>query len=422
MRKDRLDWWGFRLESLDGYDTVPVTRIEYLLFGLILSSIFVLSWLLATAFSVVSTDMIVVYNVSLTFLIPLGIPVIFACITLTLPLRLFANTAIAGWLVMAREDGDPKYWDLIVSLSAALLFIIAFIYVENELSTSILCLSVLNIVISILFRSTPSGVLHKVKKWSYRPPDWLDIDEVFPEVGAEPIYTLIVNKDSCYKVGIEIKDEVLSTLRKINTSTGGYLYQKDAPAVVLADRAPVNGVSVDEIKLLCRQLLTAAKKHSLSSYQVANLILYFVQDVIDYELDEVSTKDFDGGPYIEYGRFAVETLNDKIGDCECTAILCASLLAYLGFEVALLRVKIIDPDTGFKSGHVAVGLKLDNSFHLDISDVDVIQNSKGVKYLYGETAIDGFNRSFGMIPPEWNGYLELNEDSVMQIHIPKNLG
>ncbi len=55
----------------------------------------------------------------------------------------------------------------------------------------------------------------------------------------------------------------------------------------------------------------------------------------------------------EYPRYPIETLVDRIGDCDCHAILCAALLKVLGYDVVLLSVTFKnDP-----AGHLAVGVE-----------------------------------------------------------------
>ena len=107
---------------------------------------------------------------------------------------------------------------------------------------------------------------------------------------------------------------------------------------------------------LCKQIHSIGRRMKYTPLQFGNAVLAFVQAAIQYRFDKDSTTGFPGGPYEEYGRFALETVHDQVGDCECTAILCATLLSYLGFECALIRLVVTDKETGEKTGHMAVGL------------------------------------------------------------------
>jgi hypothetical protein len=56
--------------------------------------------------------------------------------------------------------------------------------------------------------------------------------------------------------------------------------------------------------------------------------------------------------YDEYPRYPIETLVDKGGDCEDTAILAASIIRGMGYGVVLL----VFPKTADSPGHCAVGV------------------------------------------------------------------
>lgn len=88
-------------------------------------------------------------------------------------------------------------------------------------------------------------------------------------------------------------------------------------------------------------------KLSYSDADLAREAVRFVQEVIEYEYDDDTT-------YIdEYPRYPVETLYERVGDCEDTSILMAALLKELGFEVGLLSLP----------GHVAVAVKTSDDYH-----------------------------------------------------------
>lgn len=160
---------------------------------------------------------------------------------------------------------------------------------------------------------------------------------------------------------------------------------------MLMDCPPVEHAGRQEILRLCAQILSIARKHQWPLTACANMVRAFVQEAISYKFDRESTADFPGGPYPEYGRFAVETLHDQVGDCECTSLLCASLLSYMGFHVALLWVAVDSTAVN----HVAVGLEAAPDTPVEGLDCVPAKDDSGKRYLYGETALDGSTSLLG---------------------------
>jgi len=101
-----------------------------------------------------------------------------------------------------------------------------------------------------------------------------------------------------------------------------------------------------------------------------------------------------GGDYI---RYPVETMIERNGDCEDTAILYAALLKAAGFDTVLLRF----PGQNGESGHWAVGVRGDFE--------GTYYKHKGKKYYYAETTGITWIRSkeqrwqIGQIPEEFKG-------------------
>jgi hypothetical protein len=94
------------------------------------------------------------------------------------------------------------------------------------------------------------------------------------------------------------------------------------------------------IDLIADQL--KEKTNTLDIVESVNYIASFVQDIryaTDDDIDPTCT---------EYPRFPVELLTDGQGDCEDKAILAASILDKIGYEVALIRLP----------NHMAVGVHL----------------------------------------------------------------
>lgn len=112
--------------------------------------------------------------------------------------------------------------------------------------------------------------------------------------------------------------------------------------------------------------------------QKINYIASFVQ-TIEYKSDSDNNSEY------EYPRFPVETLFDGRGDCEDKAILTASLLYSLGYDVALLRLP----------NHMAVGVRLGEE---DIPNFDYYVED----YYFLETTTKG--KTCGFIPHEYKEY------------------
>jgi predicted transglutaminase-like cysteine proteinase len=111
-----------------------------------------------------------------------------------------------------------------------------------------------------------------------------------------------------------------------------------------------------------------------------NYIASFVQ-AIEYKSDSEDNDSF------EYPRYPLETLYDNQGDCEDKAILTASLLYGLGYDIALLRLP----------NHMAVGVKLGEE---EIPNYDFYIED----YYFLETTTKGNN--CGFIPHEYRQYNE----------------
>jgi hypothetical protein len=112
-----------------------------------------------------------------------------------------------------------------------------------------------------------------------------------------------------------------------------------------------------------------------SDVQKAQFVLSFVQ-YIEYVEDEVSASQD------EYWRFPVQTLYDKMGDCEDKAFLYASIMEAMGFDAVILIYE----------GHAATGIAVDGAS-------GTYYNFEGSKYYYCETTAVGWE--VGDIPDEY---------------------
>lgn len=135
--------------------------------------------------------------------------------------------------------------------------------------------------------------------------------------------------------------------------------------------------------------------------QIPYLVASFVQSM-DYTSDSVTAG------YDEYPRFPYETLFEKGGDCEDTAILTAALLQEMGYGVILIELP----------GHMAVGVACETSVE------GYYYNHEGQRYCYLETT--GENWNVGDMPEAYQGksavlhdiykipYLEIDFDGNMK--------
>lgn len=107
-------------------------------------------------------------------------------------------------------------------------------------------------------------------------------------------------------------------------------------------------------------------------------VVKFVQDVIEYEYDIDSTGQ------AEYPRYPIETLCERRGDCEDTAILMAAMLKELGYEVCFVDLP----------QHVAVAVQA-----VDDYDSTPYYELNGHRYVYIESTGSGWN--IGDVPEEY---------------------
>jgi predicted transglutaminase-like cysteine proteinase len=121
-----------------------------------------------------------------------------------------------------------------------------------------------------------------------------------------------------------------------------------------------------------------SSQSNLSKSEQVDLAISFVQS-LEYTSDSVTAG------YDEYQRYPAETLVDRGGDCEDTAILLGSILKHMGFGVRGVLLP----------GHMALAVKGEDS----IPGTYYTQN--GDRYYYVETTGDGWR--VGDIPDEYKG-------------------
>lgn len=187
------------------------------------------------------------------------------------------------------------------------------------------------------------------------------------------------------QIGIQCAADTLRQMALFLSNNGGAHYQKNEFQEALRMIDPfsgcLEGVGAVETRRLVAQILTRAKFAGWSRYRLAEAILHFVQRVIDYAEDELTTGQS------EYGRFPLQTLADGKGDCECTSILCCALLSYTGFESALVYGK-----SACGTGHVLCALRPPPNLPAFITTG--LGESTSTEWLYGETTLDAGTMSW----------------------------
>ena len=123
--------------------------------------------------------------------------------------------------------------------------------------------------------------------------------------------------------------------------------------------------------------------HTWSTYTQVSNVLNFVQSCIPYSSDLKTTG------YEDWARYPVETLMEGTGDCEDLAILCAAVIARLGFQVMLLLYP----------HHLAFAVA--GADHL--KGEYILDPHSGKRYFYGEATAQGWH--LGQIPKTYAGLL-----------------
>ncbi|MFH1015714.1 MAG: hypothetical protein V1771_01780 [Chloroflexota bacterium] len=133
----------------------------------------------------------------------------------------------------------------------------------------------------------------------------------------------------------------------------------------------------DIIDAIIRNIRDTAAAKGLDRKDQLSLVLSFVQSMT-YSDDIVSTY------RNEYARYPVETLFEKVSDCEDTSILAAAILTKMGFDVALILFEQFD--------HMGVGV---DYYELEYGNSWIYE---GRRYWYFETT---GGRSLGWAPTEY---------------------
>ena len=149
----------------------------------------------------------------------------------------------------------------------------------------------------------------------------------------------------------------------------------------LVHRIVNDGAQDREAVEAARQLLAVARNLRFNYFEEAQNTLQFVQ-VIPYGTD----KDTKG---LEYFRYAIETLMDDVGDCDCKAILAASLFRLMGLRSVVLISN--------QEEHAAVAVEGAPDF-----PGNKYFEWKGARYYFCETTDGSFGFTVGEVPPSVN--------------------
>ena len=434
MTKSYVSWWGLRLRSPDGYQQQPLTKRESLCLFASVGIVAELFWLLVASFLALPSMLLPPAFVSIEVLVPLALMSIPLTAWSLIPSSVLERTRPGVLVVLAREKGDDLgRWDWWLAGLGTVGLTLIMVRSAPWLWVTEGCLLSLFLSCMTSLRLFQPRVDHSQRRWKLGVPDWLRqplagddgrTGDGADDVVVDPADGIVKAEEDANcrfefgrgnTVGVLVPEAMVAMLREINAEKDGYLYQSEPEAVVLMDRPPVvDPAPRGRVISLCRQIISVAAAKRMTRFQLATEVLAFVQTQFRYEFDEDSTHDVPGGPYEEYGRFPVETLYDKVGDCECTSLLCASLLAHLGFEAALVHVKLEDPATGETEFHCAVGLEAtglmvgSDDDGTTLGGVDFVrhEDNPGKSWFYGETATER-RIGFGVIPPDWKESMEV---------------
>lgn len=438
-----LNWWGL-LRRPPIYVEANVRRLEVVAAGLLLGLVLLFVWsLLCMGLGYVGDYLGWQLGVSVAISAALlATPALAAAVV---PMRLVEGSKLADLLLAMRERGDLRRFDsgllaFAVALSAAVAARligggIQRLDLEPLVATlavpSVVALCVGCVAATVALLLLPQATFVSRGRTTTQPAwlrTWLEQRERdgvqtldIPEAESTFAYAFPCEESARGRVGIRLTEGVLAELRRINTEHEGRLYQREefryALAVVLGAAPPVNGLGVDDMRRLTAQLIHLAREAAWTPYQFAGEILRFVQRNVRYVFDEESTQRILGRRFDEYGRFPLETLIDAEGDCECTSILCAALLAYAGFSSALFLVSFAATPFEPEEYHIAVGLLAEGVAQPPVNERSVEGLSlvhKGRRYLYGETATDSSSPDgFGVIPDCWRQRMKL--EAVVEI-------
>jgi len=205
----------------------------------------------------------------------------------------------------------------------------------------------------------------------------LDADRSFSaKLTAKSDGKTVTYKDD-FVTGVQFKNNYSWTYNSKTYGAGwtgylaDYLYYKNANTDSRRHVSPAEDskfVTYTDSSILAFRDYLEEQSAGMTKLQRANFVLRFVQKNIEY------TKDASGKGMNEYWKYPYETLYDMRGDCEDSAILYASLMKSLGYEVALILY----------DDHMATGIGMPSGTS------GTYYEKNGTCYYYCETTATGW--------------------------------
>lgn len=405
-------WWGMRVREPLWVAGRPITIVETCAAGLLLSALLQVAWM---AWLVIGLQR---HDLRDVVIIPLALVLIPTALLLVLPRAGLDAVHLSTLMSLSRERGGLRRTDRwIVLLGLACVVLVPFAPRRAWLVSAALA-AFSATAASFVLGYLQQRVVSVARRRHDRFPPWLrqileEEDEgrpLQPELDADAVLEFETRAGQTHRIGVALPATLVQGLRALNREHKGRLWRRQPVVVVRGDRAPVDESGSIPLRALCAQIASVSERDGLSRWELANQVLAMVQREVAYQFDEVSTDAFEGGPFEDYGRFALETVNDRVGDCECTAIMCASILSHLGFRTALIIGDVTPKDGGPASGHVVVGVSAEEVPGLPRdNELSVASCRAGHLYVCGETAIDGGTLPFGVMPLQQRGAFVVTE-------------
>ncbi|RLF50905.1 MAG: hypothetical protein DRN24_05805 [Thermoplasmata archaeon] len=246
-------------------------------------------------------------------------------------------------------------------------------------------------VISLSFDNIKDTVSYNPVSKGKQGVLWYNIsypEEQKPQQDYTRVYHWIFHNKN-WSFSIDIPTRIYDTYKnkKDYSYKGNRMPQKYGTKAMASFVTPDDGI----VKTVADKLESMAKNNGFDTVTTINFILRFVQWNVHYADDDKTEG------CIEYWRYPVETLVDKQGDCEDSAVLFASIIKTLGFDTTLF-LYTLDEGEDKPVGHLAVGIHLQGNYG------GYVEDKNGKKYFYCETAIDPPDvLNLGAIPQEFKG-------------------
>lgn len=181
-----------------------------------------------------------------------------------------------------------------------------------------------------------------------------------------------------------------------NKETGiDHVQFKEMIKEVLQKNPEAENEIIDKIVEACKSIMS---EHNLPFYEIFNLVTNFCQYQVDYKLDS-ECQELVGAK--EYVRFAIESLKDKQGDCDCYSALAYKILKRLNVQPDDIKYAYSFSGTNDTNKHAFLLIKKNGSipFPNSIASASIPQLG-GNEYVFCECTIRpwkvGYNDRFAM--------------------------